>query len=540
MFDGRLHKHLTSLSPSESYASVLRMALKKNLALDILHSFRSFKYKSAKPGQYPAPPDSVADEAFRGFLKLPKQRPKKKVKTRSLAYEVFQLETFGDRYDKKIEQLATEGSYTASCRAALCLKRFHFPFETFCLPLLRQGRNMSTGVVGRYLKKSPENQVKLVELLNGLRYVDDDVLSNDYNLTRKKLRIMITRYVNRWNVPKKHLSKHLSFWKALDTIFDLVVDDFYNLERENWRELAIRGVGENKEFQEFLVTQVSTEDFEEGEYLAEEFDIKESTLKERKERSRALPRGTVPVAKRSSDVDYYLLPLPEEKIKLVENKKDFEHFLSRVDVFSVDTDHHLGLDVEYFRFFDHQEVQMSLIQISLEEEIFLLDFENLRQELSQGDWLSMREKVLLNEKLLIVGFSVVDDMRLLSKTIPGFEDLLEVCENLVDLLRDGESLTKLVGVDITENGLTGLCLSVLGRRLDKTEQISDWLRRPLRPSQITYAALDAYSCWKIFQVLKNKAGDLNLLESFMEEVNRAKMSEKNLKKKNLKKKNLKK
>ena len=179
---------------------------------------------------------------------------------------------------------------------------------------------------------------------------------------------------------------------------------------------------------------------------------------------------------------------------------------------------------------------MALIQISTEEEIYLLDFENLRQELSLEEWLSMREKVLLNKRLLIVGFSVVDDMRLLSKTIPGCEDLLEVGENLLDLERDGESLTKLVGVDITENGLTGLCLSVLGRRLDKTEQISDWLRRPLRPSQITYAALDAYFCWKIFQVLKSKAGDLNLLESFMEEVNRAKMSEKNLKKKKLKNK----
>ena len=65
------------------------------------------------------------------------------------------------------------------------------------------------------------------------------------------------------------------------------------------------------------------------------------------------------------------------------------------------------------------------------------------------------------------------------KNIPGCEDLLEISENLLDLERDGESPTKLVGVDITENGLTGLCLSVLGKRLDKTEQISDWLRRPL-------------------------------------------------------------
>ena len=46
-FDGRLQEYLDSLSPSESYASVLRMALKKNIASDILRSFLSFKNKSA-------------------------------------------------------------------------------------------------------------------------------------------------------------------------------------------------------------------------------------------------------------------------------------------------------------------------------------------------------------------------------------------------------------------------------------------------------------------------------------------------------------
>ena len=519
-FDGRLQEYLDSLSPSESYASVLRMALKKNIASDILRSFLSFKNKSAKQGQYPSPPDSVADEAFRSFLKH---------KALSLACKAFQLETFGDRYDKELEQLATEGSYTASCQAATILKRFHFPIETFCLPLLRQGDMRS---MENYLENSPEHQVKLVLHLDGLQ----DARSNNYKLTKKKLKDMIRRYVKKWNIPESAYPLTLKH-QDKNTIIHWVVKKFYNMKRENWREIVIRGVGDNKEYQEFLVTQISTEDIDEGKYLAKTFNIGESTLRKRR---RSRPRGTFPVAKGSADVDYYLLPLAEEKIKLVENKKDFEHFLSRVDVFSVDTDHHLGLDVEYFRFFDHQEVQMSLIQISLEEEIFLLDFENLRQELSPGDWLSMREKVLLNEKLLIVGFSVVDDMRLLSKTIPGCEDLLEVGENLLDLERDGKSLTKLVGVDITENGLTGLCLSVLGKRLDKTEQIGDWLRRPLRPSQITYAALDAYSCWKIFQVLKNKACDLNLLKSFMKVVSRSvKMYKKNLKKmKNMKNKKI--
>ena len=41
-------------------------------------------------------------------------------------------------------------------------------------------------------------------------------------------------------------------------------------------------------------------------------------------------------------------------------------------------------------------------------------------------------------------------------------------------------------------GLAKLCESVLSAPLDKTCQISDWVRRPLTASQRQYSALDAY------------------------------------------------
>ena len=69
-------------------------------------------------------------------------------------------------------------------------------------------------------------------------------------------------------------------------------------------------------------------------------------------------------------------------------------------------------------------------------------------------------------------------------------------------------------MEVSERGLGGLCQAVLGRRLDKTEQVSDWLRRPLRQSQTIYAALDAFSCWQIFHNLKFRAQDLNLQRTF--------------------------
>ena len=39
---------------------------------------------------------------------------------------------------------------------------------------------------------------------------------------------------------------------------------------------------------------------------------------------------------------------------------------------------------------------------------------------------------------------------------------------------------------------------MLGKKLDKREQISDWSRRPLREKQITYAALNAVCLLKIY------------------------------------------
>jgi hypothetical protein len=59
-------------------------------------------------------------------------------------------------------------------------------------------------------------------------------------------------------------------------------------------------------------------------------------------------------------------------------------------------------------------------------------------------------------------------------------------------------------------GLSALCLQFLGRPLDKMEQCSVWDRRPLRPSQIRYAALDAYCLLQIFDHCVAWANELNI------------------------------
>jgi len=52
------------------------------------------------------------------------------------------------------------------------------------------------------------------------------------------------------------------------------------------------------------------------------------------------------------------------------------------------------------------------------------------------------------------------------------------------------------------HGLAAVCQRELGIYLDKSEQTSDWMRRPLSKSQLEYAALDAEVLVKLHRVFQ--------------------------------------
>ncbi|PAV81078.1 hypothetical protein WR25_24856 [Diploscapter pachys] len=61
-----------------------------------------------------------------------------------------------------------------------------------------------------------------------------------------------------------------------------------------------------------------------------------------------------------------------------------------------------------------------------------------------------------------------------------------------------------------QKGLSSLCFQILGHALDKTEQCSVWNRRPLRPLQIRYAAMDAYCILMLYDKCAEWASRLNV------------------------------
>ncbi|RUS74111.1 hypothetical protein EGW08_018118, partial [Elysia chlorotica] len=67
-----------------------------------------------------------------------------------------------------------------------------------------------------------------------------------------------------------------------------------------------------------------------------------------------------------------------------------------------------------------------------------------------------------------------------------------------------------------EKGLSLLVRKTLGKPLSKDEQMSNWEKRPLRPTQIAYAASDAYVLLDVYQALRSRGEAMGLSRSDLE------------------------
>ncbi|NLA23718.1 MAG: 3'-5' exonuclease domain-containing protein 2 [Bacteroidales bacterium] len=99
--------------------------------------------------------------------------------------------------------------------------------------------------------------------------------------------------------------------------------------------------------------------------------------------------------------------------------------------------------------------------------------------------------ILLQEKVVKIGAAVRDDiaeLRRFAKIEPkGFIDL--------------QIETNKYG--IIDNGLRNMVAIVLGKRISKSQQLSNWENETLTDKQIMYAAIDARVCYLIYKKLQN-------------------------------------
>ncbi|MEZ5071768.1 MAG: 3'-5' exonuclease [Bacteroidales bacterium] len=100
-------------------------------------------------------------------------------------------------------------------------------------------------------------------------------------------------------------------------------------------------------------------------------------------------------------------------------------------------------------------------------------------------------QLLSNDECIKVGSGLQDDMRRMRADAPfrpaGFLDL----QRYVEAFR------------IEEKGLKKMTGIVLGKRISKSQQVSNWEADVLTEAQLRYAATDAWICLEIYHALRN-------------------------------------
>jgi ribonuclease D len=166
----------------------------------------------------------------------------------------------------------------------------------------------------------------------------------------------------------------------------------------------------------------------------------------------------------------------EGPIHLIDNREDIAACVERINKEKV-----IGIDTETKPSFRKGVMhRVALIQIATQHEVFLF-------RINQTGFSDELVSLLTNPQLLKVGIAFLDDIRDLQKIRP-FR-----AKNVIDLNISAKNL------GYESIGAKKLSALVLGFRISKRQQTSNWEVKKLSDAQLDYAATDAWICLAIYQ-----------------------------------------
>ena len=170
----------------------------------------------------------------------------------------------------------------------------------------------------------------------------------------------------------------------------------------------------------------------------------------------------------------------EGRIHLIDSYRELKAAVKKIS-----KGDYLGFDTETRPTFKKGQVnKVSLLQLANKTDawLFRLNMTGLTPELAE---------ILSNPEIIKVGVALPQDLRTLN-VLRDFQPA-----GFIDL----QDWVKSFGIkDAGLRKLTGL---VLGFRLSKTQQVTDWEAESLTEAQQIYAATDAWAAFEIYRVLSN-------------------------------------
>lgn len=180
----------------------------------------------------------------------------------------------------------------------------------------------------------------------------------------------------------------------------------------------------------------------------------------------------------AEDLERYKVSWFKGNIIVVEDHDTFRKYFRMIKDSPV-----LGFDTETKPTFRKgKKNSVSLIQLANEDLAFLVRINKIGIPPELADLLS-------NQGIIKAGVAIHDDIRFL-KSVKKFNP-----SGFIDL----QKMVKEYG--ISSSGLKKLSAIILGFKISKKQQITDWEAEELSEAQIIYAATDAWVCHQIYNRL---------------------------------------
>ncbi|XP_038623795.1 exonuclease mut-7 homolog isoform X2 [Tachyglossus aculeatus] len=419
--------------------------------------------------------------------------------------------------------------------------------EKMCSPLILQDK---MNLVEDYVSGNPDLQGKLVQILDSwchpsfntsviIREYQSPMSSRVDKLNQKTLSKFIFRLLEQYSLdpelcPNVINQRHLRSLRYL--FYKRFVEK--SMTQENWTDHIQNTVGGNIWLQEQLIQLlVSYSDVTTAALWALKYHLPDKSLPngiaEERQKLKDQERDEVDDGRKSDHEearrqDYYQLPIPQENVHFLKSWEEVARWKDMV----LQAGQVVGIDMEWKPSFGAvRKPRVSILQMAVEGHVFLLDLlefskpEDRRGEEEEENkaFAHFLQELYLNPSITKLGYGMLGDLRNLASSGPALRNLATQVQGILDLFQIDKQLQKCPGqqkksscpVDVlaqepgpeargakqAEKGLSLLVRRVLGKPLDKAEQLSDWERRPLRPAQILYAASDAYCLLEVFRAL---------------------------------------
>ncbi|XP_062612527.1 exonuclease mut-7 homolog isoform X2 [Saccostrea cucullata] len=476
-----------------------------------------------------------------------------------LVFKTFELKHQGNGYMLPEIKRFLEGKKYNECAllAGHLGLQDHFRIEEIAVPLILQNK---LNLLETYLRGNQGQQTLVVQFLDHMcdkSYNINNLVSSMQvpdvkmsHLQKKSISKLATRLAKLYEIPND-LIPNIVTARGLGALKFLLYKRYIEngMATGSWEDMVQNAVGDNETLQLELVEQLLCyNEVKASAKWANFYNLPDDKLSipVREERKRlAEGLGSEPAAGPSEEswedelmpVDdmeayYYKLKLDPSNIQFVDTKEKYQEFISVVSK----PDNVIGVDSEWKPSFGNSVQRIALMQFATMNQIFLLDMIALNSVLSSSDWLLLATAVFCNEDVLKLGYGFDADLKMMVKSYPFLKEPLTKMKRTVDLEKlavkvidkainlmpddkgdsDEEGLEdKDSGINVKfqkteERGLSELVRQCLGKPLNKGEQMSNWEKRPLRPTQVQYAALDAFVLLEVYDCMVQTAKRENM------------------------------